>query len=178
MVYSTLIICCLSFWVPILAHSVRGQSAAESLVQRSLYFLDNDPSGASVVSLKIANDGMISNPVRVSSSGVGSLAKWVIPSPPDNTGFAGPDSLYSANSVVVSGKFLFVVNAGSNTLAMFTINPRNPQDLTLVGKPCSTLGDFPVSVAYSEKLRTGKSTAQNNMSSNKTLSMQSLTSQL
>lgn len=125
--------------------------------QRTAYFLDNNPSGASVVSLNIFNNGTLSNPIRTFTGGDGSWAKWINsnPPPPDNTGFAGPDSLFSANSVVVSGSFLFVVNPGSNTLSMFTINPSNPQNLTLVGKPAGTLGDFPVSVTYSEKLNIG-----------------------
>lgn len=125
--------------------------------RRAAYFLDNNPGGASVVSLNIFSNGTLSNPVRTSTGGNGSYGKWIIsdPSAPDDTGFAGPDSLFSANSVVVSGNFLFVVNAGSNTLSMFTIDSINPQHLVLVGKPANTLGDFPISVAYSEKLNIG-----------------------
>ncbi|OPB41892.1 3-carboxymuconate cyclase [Trichoderma guizhouense] len=123
-------------------------------VPRAAYFLDNDPSGASIVALDILSNGTLSSPVRTLTGGKGSWAKWIIPSPapPDNTGFAGPDSLFSANSIVVSGNFLFAVNAGSNTLSLFKIDPSNPQHLTLVGKPVGTLGDFPISVTYSEKL--------------------------
>jgi hypothetical protein len=130
-----------------------------TIAQRAAYFLDNNPSGSSVVSLNIANNGTLSNPIRTSTGGVGSWGKWNIsePPPPDNTGFAGPDSLFSANSVVVSGNFLFVVNAGSNTLSVFTIDPKNPQHLVLIGKPASTLGDFPISVTYSQKLNIGTS---------------------
>ncbi|KAH8812779.1 hypothetical protein F5884DRAFT_856075 [Xylogone sp. PMI_703] len=121
---------------------------------KAAYFLDNDPKGASVVSLNIAGDGSLSNPIRTSTGGVGALAEWIIPNPPDNTGFAGPDSLYSADSIVVSGEYLFVVNPGSNTLSFFLINPQDPQHPRLVGKPVNTLGDFPVSVDYSPKLNT------------------------
>lgn len=125
--------------------------------QRAAYFLDNDPSGASVVSLNILSNGTLSNPVRTFSKGNGSYGKWVVtnPPPPDNSGYSGPDSLFSADAIVVSGNLLFVVNAGSNTLSLFKIDPTNPQHLTLVGEPASTLGDFPVSVAYSEKINTG-----------------------
>lgn len=134
-----------------------GPNQDANAALRAAYFLDNDPSGASVVSLSILSNGTLSNPVRASTEGNGSWAKWIVsnPPPPDNTGFAGPDSLFSADAIVVSGNFLFVVNAGSNTLSMFTIDPSNPQHLTLVGAPASTLGDFPMSVAYSEKLNTG-----------------------
>lgn len=40
---------------------------------RAAYFLDNDPAGSSIVSLKIdINDGTLSDPVRTSTGGVGS----------------------------------------------------------------------------------------------------------
>lgn len=125
--------------------------------QRAAYFLDNNPSGASIVSLNILNNGTLSNPVRTFTHGNGSYGKWVAanPPPPDNTGFSGPDSLFSADSIVVSGNFLFVVNPGSNTLSLFNINFGAPQQLTIIGEPANTLGDFPVSVAYSEKINTG-----------------------
>ena len=48
---------------------------------------------------------------------------------------------------------LFAVNAGSNTLSMFTIDPKNPSKPKLVGSPVDTLGEFPISVDYSPKLR-------------------------
>lgn len=142
---------------PIAAHPF--PQAAGATIQRAAYFLDNNPSGCSIISLKIAQDGTLSNPVKAPTGGSGALAKWVIsdPPPPDNTGLSGPDGLFSADAVVVSGQFLFSVNAGSNTLSMFTIDPTNAQKLTLVGKPANTLGEFPVSVAYSAKLNTGTS---------------------
>ena len=40
---------------------------------------------------------------------------------------------------------------------MFTINSFDPTHLTLVGEPADTLGEFPVSVAYSPNLKTGQS---------------------
>ena len=38
---------------------------------RAAYFLDNNPAGASIVSLKIADDGTLSGPVRTSTGGTG-----------------------------------------------------------------------------------------------------------
>ncbi|KAL6886097.1 hypothetical protein GGI43DRAFT_426429 [Trichoderma evansii] len=127
-----------------------------SITRRAAYFLANNPSGASVVSLNILSNGSLSNPIGTSTGGNGSYIKWIIPNPPppDDTGFSGPDSLFSADSVVVSGNYLFVVNAGSNTLSMFTIDLTDPRHLVPVGEPADTLGDFPVSVAYSEQLNT------------------------
>jgi hypothetical protein len=41
---------------------------------RAAYFLDNNPAGASIISLKIAEDGTLSYPVRTSTGGKGLLA--------------------------------------------------------------------------------------------------------
>ncbi len=38
---------------------------------RAAYFLDNNPAGASIISLQIAEDGTLSNPVRTSTGGIG-----------------------------------------------------------------------------------------------------------
>jgi hypothetical protein len=54
---------------------------------RAAYFLENDPSGNSIVSLKISEDGTLSSPVRTSTGGSG-LSGLVVP---------------SQDSVVVSG---------------------------------------------------------------------------
>ena len=49
-------------------------------------------------------------------------------------------------------QFLVAVNPGSNTLSMFDISSTDPTQLTQLGNPVSTLGDFPVSVSLSAKL--------------------------
>ena len=41
---------------------------------RAAYFLDNNPAGASIISLKIADDGTVSSPVRTSTGGTGLMA--------------------------------------------------------------------------------------------------------
>lgn len=46
---------------------------------------------------------------------------------------------------------MFAVNAGSNTLTMLAINPQDPTCLSMIGKPASIPGDFPVTVAASAK---------------------------
>lgn len=63
------------------------------------------------------------------------------------------DTLGSQGSVVVSGDYLFTVNAGSNTLSMFAIDEQDPFRPRLIGTPADTLGQFPISVDYSPKLR-------------------------
>lgn len=62
---------------------------------RAAYILDNDPAGASVISLKIdMDDGLLSSPVRTSTGGIGLYGKNAM-------GNAGPDSLFSQDAVVV-----------------------------------------------------------------------------
>ena len=50
-------------------------------------------------------------------------------------------------------KLIFVVNAGSNTLSVLSIDQSDPLQLSLLGKPTYTNGDFPVSVAVSSDLK-------------------------
>lgn len=50
---------------------------------------------------------------------------------------------------------LFTVNAGSNTLVMFRIDPADPYHPMMVGGPIDTMGEFPNSVTYSPRLQTG-----------------------
>jgi hypothetical protein len=49
-----------------------------------------------------------------------------------------------------------ISQAGSNTISMFAINPHNPLDIKLVGKPIGSDGDFPVSVDMNPKTGDGK----------------------
>lgn len=53
-------------------------------------------------------------------------------------------------------QYLFTVNPGINTLSMFLIDPIDPWHPKLVGTPATTLGEIPVSVAYSPLLKTSK----------------------
>ena len=43
------------------------------------------------------------------------------------------------------------MNPGDNTVTMFSISPKDPTQLTMVGCPANTMGEFPVAVAFSEK---------------------------
>lgn len=56
---------------PVLVSAAAINSRACS---RAAYFLDNNPAGASIVSLQIAEDGTLSYPVRTSTGGKGLFA--------------------------------------------------------------------------------------------------------
>jgi hypothetical protein len=60
------------------------------------------------------------------------------------------DPLFSQGSMTVFSNYLFVVNAGSNTLSMFMINSMDATQLTLVSVQ-STYGWFPISVTVNSK---------------------------
>ncbi|KAM0354900.1 hypothetical protein ACHAPU_000737 [Fusarium lateritium] len=110
----------------------------------ALYFLDSDPQGASVVSFKIDEHGMLGEPQRTSTDGKGLIGQ-------DMNGTVKADPLFSQDSIIVSGHRLFTVNAGSNTLAAFTIPHDDPSHPVLLGQPADTVGTTPNTVAYSPK---------------------------
>ena len=85
----------------------------------------------------------------------------------------GPDALFSQGAIKASatGKILAAVNVswrswrsfqgqadetrpppqpGSNTLSVFKINPTNPSQITQIGTPVSSEGEFPVSLAINK----------------------------
>ncbi|KAK0512839.1 hypothetical protein JMJ35_004856 [Cladonia borealis] len=106
---------------------------------RAAYFQDNDSAGNSLVALQISEyDGTLSNPVKISTGGKG-LAGLVA---------------VSQDSVVVDGNYIFTINAGDNTFSLFIIDGRDPTHPKLVGNALPTLGQTPVSVTYSDKLKT------------------------
>jgi hypothetical protein len=43
------------------------------------------------------------------------------------------------------------LQAGSNTISMFSINPNHPSQLTAVGDPVSSEGEFPMSLAFNKQ---------------------------
>jgi len=108
----------------------------------AVYFITNEDTGNFVVAMNI-------NP----ANGQLKLARAISTGGQGNHGQAkGPDALFSQGAVKasVTGQFLVAVNSGSNTLSMFSIDPKNPTTLKLVGGPTSSEGEFPVSVAINK----------------------------
>ncbi|KAM3555648.1 hypothetical protein ARSEF4850_005889 [Beauveria asiatica] len=123
-----------------------GQIPKPASSKRALYFLDSNPANTSIISLPILQDGSLdkSKAVRTPTGGRGSIGR-------NMNGTVSVDPLFSQGSVVVSGKYLFTVNPGSNTLARFEIPDTDPASLKLLGEPVHTGGEFPNSVAISDK---------------------------
>ncbi|KAG8924889.1 hypothetical protein FRC00_004573 [Tulasnella sp. 408] len=106
------------------------------------YVINNDPSGNSILASNIAKDGTLTFGAVIPAGGTGLHG--------NNTNPNAGDPLFSQNAIKVVGGYLFTVNSGSNTAVMFRINPENPSDLTMIGQPIKSGGEFPVSVAVSE----------------------------
>lgn len=114
----------------------------------AVYFITNAKQN-SVVSIPIGANGLLSGEAVLTPTGGMGLGSMRA----DGTA-AIPDSLFSQSAVHVVDNLLFTVNPGSNTVSMFKISPENPSELTLIGKPQSSGGEFPVSVTYSSALST------------------------
>ncbi|KAI4198637.1 MAG: hypothetical protein LQ350_005167 [Teloschistes chrysophthalmus] len=113
---------------------------------RALYIMTNDPAGNSIIALKVNHDGTLTDGSITPTGGKGESC---IDQRVNRTSY--PDGLFSQSAVDVKGNTLVAVNPGSNTLTMMAIDPWNPYKLSIVGSPVSTLGDFPVTAAISQK---------------------------
>lgn len=114
----------------------------------AVYFITNAQQN-SVVSIPVGADGLLTgSPILTSTGGMGLGGRQA-----DGTASI-PDSLFGQGALRVVDDLLFAVNPGSHTLSLFKISAKNPTELTLLGSPQSTGGEFPQSVAYSAALKT------------------------
>ncbi|KAL8665449.1 MAG: hypothetical protein Q9168_007689 [Polycauliona sp. 1 TL-2023] len=112
-----------------------------------IYFQTNDPTQNTIVALKVNHNGLLSDGSVTPTGGKGASGA---DSMTNNTA-AGPDALFSQSAVKVAGNYLVAVNAGSNTLSLFSISPHDPTALTPIGQPVDTMGEFPVTASISLK---------------------------
>ncbi|SCU77296.1 LAME_0A00540g1_1 [Lachancea meyersii CBS 8951] len=109
----------------------------------ALYFQTNDKDNA-VVSVKIMENGTLGQAHSFYTNGTGAS---MISAATNMT--TSPDGLSSQGAIAVVGHNIFVVNAGDNTVSMFSIDEEDPANITLLGAPAAVPGDFPVTVAAS-----------------------------
>ncbi|THU97699.1 hypothetical protein K435DRAFT_965340, partial [Dendrothele bispora CBS 962.96] len=104
--------------------------------------MTNEPTGNYIIASDIGSDGKLNTRRAVYTGGLGGHS---------NNG-GGGDGLLSQGSVAVSStsNMLAVVNAGSSTISLFSIDPSEPSSLKLVGAPISSGGQFPNSVAFNK----------------------------
>ncbi|MCJ1448750.1 MAG: hypothetical protein MMC23_009267 [Stictis urceolatum] len=122
-----------------------GAQQGPAAAPKAVYFMTNAKQN-SIVALKVAQDGTLSDGTITSTGGGGSTE--VDPSTGAPT---VPDALSSQGSVRVAGNMVFAVNAGSNTVSMLKMDNADPTKLTMVGQPANTCGEFPVTMAVSTK---------------------------
>ncbi|KAK3935672.1 hypothetical protein QBC46DRAFT_421698 [Diplogelasinospora grovesii] len=113
---------------------------------KALYITTNNQENT-VCAVEIGQDGLITGKGAALKTG-GAGANGV-----DGTtnGTAAPDALFSQSALTIAGENIFVVNAGSNSLSMMAIDPKDPLSLKMVGQPVSLPGEFPNTVAASRK---------------------------
>ncbi|KAG7008218.1 hypothetical protein G7Y79_00006g018380 [Physcia stellaris] len=114
---------------------------------RALYLLTNSIPQNSIISLRIAPNGLLSPGSTTPTGGRGGAG---LDSTTNKT--AETDVLFSQSALRASGRWLVAVNAGSNTLSLFRISRTDATVLIPVGAPVDTGGEFPVSVALKRGL--------------------------
>jgi len=128
----------------VLSIGIPGQAIAlsrSSGIIGAAYLMTNDPSGNDIIIHSIAANGTVSYAGFAATGGKGVHAQ----------GSTTPDAFFSQSPLVVSGQHMFTVNAASNTVTMFAINPSDPTKLQMVGQPVNSGGDFPDSIAIHPK---------------------------
>lgn len=134
----------------VVSASALPQASYGNQDKKALYFLQNNPAGSSLLALHL-NNGQASNPVKTSTGGIGSAVVNATTGLPMR-----PDSLQSQGAVVTGDDYIFTLNSGSNTFAMFKVDPIDPTHPIMMGQPVDTMGDFPISVAYDGCYKKGK----------------------
>ncbi|KAI0664334.1 hypothetical protein C8Q70DRAFT_1049831 [Cubamyces menziesii] len=109
----------------------------------AVYFITNEPQENMVITASIDTDGTLRLDRAVAAGGRGLHGVTA-------NGNMGVDGLFSQGSVQVSQKanVLAVVNPGSNTISLFSIDPSKPTNISPLGDPVSSEGEFPVSLAF------------------------------
>ncbi|KAL7285074.1 hypothetical protein ACG7TL_000166 [Trametes sanguinea] len=105
------------------------------------YFITNEPGENMVIAASINSDGTLNLDRAVAAGGRGSHG---ITDP------VGPDALFSQGAIKASakGQVLATVNSGSNTISLFSIDPKTPTNIQPLGDPVSSEGEFPMSLAF------------------------------
>ncbi|KAH9857311.1 hypothetical protein C2E23DRAFT_873962 [Lenzites betulinus] len=108
----------------------------------AVYFITNEPDENRIIAASINSDGTLALDRAVSTRGVGSHGQ---------ADPLGPDALFSQGAIKASakGQVLATVNAGSNTVSLFSINPKAPTQIDHIGEAVSSEGEFPMSLAFS-----------------------------
>ncbi len=125
----------LSVLILVLAGSINVYAAAEpSLQDGAVYLMTNATSGNQVIAYYRASDGTLTPNGTYNTGGLGSGVGTAVP----------PDPLGSQHSLLLSGPWLFAVDAGSNQVTVFRI----AQHALVRTDTVSSNGGYPVSLAF------------------------------
>ncbi|RDB25934.1 hypothetical protein Hypma_006579 [Hypsizygus marmoreus] len=118
----------------------KAMSAANGTSVGAAFFISNEPDGNLLIAADIGTDGKLTLRRAVDTGGLGAHGV---------TDPNGPDPLFSQGAIKASatGNIVATVNAGSNTLSVFKINPTDPTAVSMIGRPVGSGGEFPVSLA-------------------------------
>ncbi|KAI9673455.1 MAG: hypothetical protein M1817_002917 [Caeruleum heppii] len=126
--------------------SAAGMSGNASGNAKAVYLMSNNFDNK-IVCFTVNEDGTLSMGSETATGGEGANMISAM------TGAELiPDGLVSQSALAIAGNKLVAVNARSNTLSMFNIAEDDPTQLTMVGQPVNTMGDFPNTVAASSTL--------------------------
>lgn len=119
-------------------------SSTKKLTSGAAFFITNEPSGNFIISADIGTDGKLSLRQAISTGGAGLHGK--------SGDVDGPDPLFSQGAIKASAaaNMVATVNPGSNTISLFSVDPKNAASLKKVGDPIGSGGEFPVSLAFNK----------------------------
>lgn len=113
-----------------------GAGAAGAAAGAKAIYMQSNQDQNSVIMLPVQADGTLGAGSIIATGGTGGVLIDGMTNEP-----AKSDVLASQGAVRVLGDNLFAVNAGSNSLSMFAIDPQDPAKLTQVGQAVETGGD-------------------------------------
>ncbi|KAF8638314.1 hypothetical protein AX17_002334 [Amanita inopinata Kibby_2008] len=128
-------------WIAsVISKTIPVHDGANTQSVGAVYTMNDEPSGNYILALEMDNTGNLTYKRAIYAGGNGMIGITTV-----NGG-----SLFSQGSIQVAPRvgLLATVNPGSNTVALFGIDPADPTRLDMVGKPVPSGGDFPISVAF------------------------------
>lgn len=130
-----------------LAGSALADQDGEKGTNGAVYVMTNQAAGNTVIMFRRAANGALTSATEVPTGGLGS-GPGILPPPLPPA--PGPDPLQSQDAMAMTqdGRFLLVVNAGSNDISVFAVRD---QGITLADR-ISSGGVFPVSIAIHNNL--------------------------
>ncbi|CAK7219679.1 hypothetical protein SBRCBS47491_003928 [Sporothrix bragantina] len=126
------------------------RSSTEACANGKAIYITSNTAQNAVVAVPIAQNGSLVPSQGSSTSTGGTGASGITAASGDA---AGPDSLFSQSAIAIAGNYLFAVNPGSNTVTMLAIDAQDATKLTVVGTPATLPGEFPNTVAASDKYK-------------------------